>query len=253
MPPRVLATRLAAFFILLYGIFMAGLVIAGLGLRSGLWPDPAPFGVTVVPAIFGATVIAVTFGFTLVPVDLDRRVRRAWPSQRHGGRLAGAVALAPATVAAGMCAALAIVRSADPRLFGALVRCCDILVLFWATLRAFGTSPSAAVLVMVYFTGQIANVLPLPGGVGGVEGGMIGALLAFGVTGALAIAAVLTYRVFAFSLPIVPGAVAYARLRSDTTAGTTHSQRRRAGTASRLRWPRRLRRQSWPRAPRGNR
>ena len=29
---------------------------------------------------------------------------------------------------------------------------------------------------MAYFTGMLGNVLPLPGGVGGVEGGMIGAL-----------------------------------------------------------------------------
>lgn len=38
---------------------------------------------------------------------------------------------------------------------------------------------------MAYFTGMIANVLPFPGGLGGVEGGMIGALLAFGVDGGL--------------------------------------------------------------------
>lgn len=29
---------------------------------------------------------------------------------------------------------------------------------------------------MAYFTGMLGNVLPLPGGLGGVEGGMIGAL-----------------------------------------------------------------------------
>jgi putative heme transporter len=57
------------------------------------------------------------------------------------------------------------------------------------------------------------NVVPLPGGVGGVEGAMIGAFLAFGVAGGLAVVAVLSYRAFAFWLPMVPGVLAYLRLR----------------------------------------
>jgi uncharacterized protein (TIRG00374 family) len=66
---------------------------------------------------------------------------------------------------------------------------------------------------MAYFVGMLANVLPLPGGIGGVDGGMIGALIAFGVDGSLALLAVLTYRAFSFWLPTLPGAVAYFQLR----------------------------------------
>jgi uncharacterized protein (TIRG00374 family) len=60
---------------------------------------------------------------------------------------------------------------------------------------------------------MLGNVLPLPGGIGGVDGGMIGAFTAFGVHVQLAIVAVLAYRVFAFWLPTLPGAVAYLQLR----------------------------------------
>jgi uncharacterized membrane protein YbhN (UPF0104 family) len=42
---------------------------------------------------------------------------------------------------------------------------------------------------------------------------MIGALVAFGVSGSLALIAVLVYRLFAFWLPTIPGAVAYFQLR----------------------------------------
>ena len=66
---------------------------------------------------------------------------------------------------------------------------------------------------MAYFVGMLGNLLPLPGGVGGVDGGMIGALIAFGVDGGLAVVAVLTYRAFAFWLPTIPGAIAYFQLR----------------------------------------
>jgi uncharacterized protein (TIRG00374 family) len=60
---------------------------------------------------------------------------------------------------------------------------------------------------------MLGNLLPLPGGIGGVDGGMIGAFAAFGVSGSLALVAVLTYRLFAFWLPTLPGAVAYFQLR----------------------------------------
>ena len=68
-------------------------------------------------------------------------------------------------------------------------------------------------LVVGYFVGMLANTLPLPGGVGGVDGGMVGALAAFGTDPGLAIVAVLAYRFFSFWLPIAPGAIAFASLR----------------------------------------
>ena len=83
----------------------------------------------------------------------------------------------------------------------------------WACFNAFGESPAVGVLVIGYFVGMLANTLPLPGGVGGVDGGMIGMFVAFGVNPASAIVAVLAYRFFAFWLPIAPGAVSYATLR----------------------------------------
>jgi uncharacterized protein (TIRG00374 family) len=83
----------------------------------------------------------------------------------------------------------------------------------WACFNAFGESPAVGVLVLGYFVGMLANTLPLPGGVGGVDGGMIGMFVAFGVNPAAAIVAVLAYRFFAFWLPIAPGALSYVTLR----------------------------------------
>jgi uncharacterized protein (TIRG00374 family) len=60
---------------------------------------------------------------------------------------------------------------------------------------------------------MLANTLPLPGGIGGVDGGMIGAFSAFGVNVEVAIVAVLAYRAIAFWLPTLPGGVAYLQLR----------------------------------------
>jgi uncharacterized protein (TIRG00374 family) len=72
--------------------------------------------------------------------------------------------------------------------------------------------------------GQLANVLPLPGGIGGVEGGMIGAFVAFGEPASAAVVAVLTYRAISYWLPLLPGAIAYFQLRR-TVSGWREQRR----------------------------
>ena len=74
-------------------------------------------------------------------------------------------------------------------------------------------TPPFTVIWMAYFVGTLGNLLPLPGGLGGVEGGMIGAFVAFGVDFNLAVVAVLSYRGISFWLPTLPGAIAYFQLR----------------------------------------
>ena len=71
--------------------------------------------------------------------------------------------------------------------------------------HAFGSPPPFTVIWMAYFVGMLGNLLPLPGGLGGVEGGMIGAFAAFGVDLNLAVLAVLSYRAISFWLPTLPG------------------------------------------------
>jgi uncharacterized protein (TIRG00374 family) len=199
--------RLTTFYVALYAVYMLALVLVGTGLRSGLLSGPAPFGLTVVPAVFGAVVIAVALALTLLPRDLERRVR---PGR---ARVVSYAASAAAAIGSGVRGALTLLRARDVALLGALAWWGFDIGVLWACLHAFGEPPTPAVLVMAYFTGMLGNLLPLPGGIGGVEGGMIGALIAFGVPGGLAVVAVLSYRAFAFWLPTIPGAIAYLQLR----------------------------------------
>ena len=87
----------------------------------------------------------------------------------------------------------------------------------WASFRAFGHSPPVAVLVTGYYVGTLGSALPLPGGIGGVEGGMIGAFIGFGVEAPLATIAVLAYRTISYWLPTIPGVIAYFHLRHDVS------------------------------------
>ena len=71
------------------------------------------------------------------------------------------------------------------------------------------------VLVQGFFVGMAANLIPSPaGGVGSVDAGMIAAFVLFDIPTATVFAAVLTYRVIAFWLPIPLGIIAYVQVRS---------------------------------------
>jgi uncharacterized protein (TIRG00374 family) len=105
------------------------------------------------------------------------------------------------------------VRRREPGLAGAVAWWGFDIAVLWACFHAFGEPPSTAVLVMGYFIGMLGNLLPVPGGVGGVDGGMIAAFAGFGVGTGLAVLAVLSYRAIAFWLPTVPGAIAFVQLR----------------------------------------
>ena len=85
---------------------------------------------------------------------------------------------------------------------------------------------------MAYFVGMLGNLLPLPGGIGGVDGGMIGAFAGFGVDSGLAIVAVLVYRGFAFWLPTIPGAIAYLQLRRTVARWSSEERASRATGAA---------------------
>jgi uncharacterized protein (TIRG00374 family) len=210
--PRIAACRLIAFMVLLYAVYMATLVICGLGLYVGIIPGRHPFAITVVPAIFAAIVIGVFLAISLVPGSFDGFVRRA-SGKGWLAKVAGWLATASATLGSGVRTAIDLVRSRDPFLLGAIAWWGFDIAVLWACFHAFGAAPSVGVVVMSYFVGMLGNTLPLPGGIGGVDGGLIGAFSAFGVNVQVAIVAVLAYRVFAFWLPTLPGAVAYLQLR----------------------------------------
>ncbi len=213
MDRRKVADKTLAFLILTYAVYFGALVVCGFGLYYGVLAGPAPFAITVIPAIFALVVMLLGLALARVPPDLQRRLEGF---ARRGGRLARLaqrLANAPAAFSAGMREAVCHVRKGDRSLLGALAYWGFNIATLWACFHAFGDPPPWGVIVMAYFVGFLGNLLPLPGGIGGVDGAMIGAFIAFGVDKGLTIQAVLAYRLFAFWLPTLPGAVAYFQLR----------------------------------------
>jgi uncharacterized protein (TIRG00374 family) len=213
MPRRVVADKTISFLVLTYLVYTTALVVFGFGLRFGVFHGDDPFTMTVVPASLALVLTVLGLSVAFVPTDFERRLQSL--ASRHGrvGRLAQRLATVPASASAGMRDALAHLRSRDPALLGSIAFWAFQIAVLWASFKAFGESPPLAVIVMAFFVGMLGNLLPLPGGIGGVDGGMIGAFAAFNVDARLAIVAVLVYRGFTFWLPTVPGILAYVQLR----------------------------------------
>jgi undecaprenyl-diphosphatase len=83
-----------------------------------------------------------------------------------------------------------------------------------AACHAFGLHLTTSAIVVVFLGGSaIGAVAPTPGGLGALEAALVAGLAAAGAPAGPAVAAVLTYRLIGYWLPIVPGMFAYRHLR----------------------------------------
>ena len=213
LQPRVIARRMVTFELMLYAVFAGTLVTVGVGLRSGALAGRAPWTLTVVPAAAAGVAILLTLSLRALPSSVESQIAAHTGSSSVPQRLLARFATVPSTLRDATSIASQLVRDRRLGILGALAYWGFDIGTLWASLHAFGAPPPHAAIVMAYFVGQLANALPLPGGIGGVEGGMIGALLAFGAHASLAVLGVLAYRLISFWLPTLPGGLAYVRLR----------------------------------------
>lgn len=129
------------------------------------------------------------------------------PSRTHRLRwLTGAVV----PIRAGAADARRLVLTRDWKLLGAVAYYVFDNAVLWAAFRAYGSSPPVGVLLMGYLVGSLGSALPIPAGLGSVEGGLIGALVLYGAPLAPAAAAVLLYRGISLGLAVALGGCGWA-------------------------------------------
>jgi uncharacterized protein (TIRG00374 family) len=96
---------------------------------------------------------------------------------------------------------------------GALLLSAAYILCLAACVAAFGRSVPIASIGVVYLTGSaIGSILPTPGGLGGVEAALTAGLTAAGLPGAVAVSAVLLFRLLTFWLPVPFGWAALSYL-----------------------------------------
>jgi uncharacterized membrane protein YbhN (UPF0104 family) len=123
--------------------------------------------------------------------------------------------IAPRLMEAGE--ALRVVRSPTKvaELFGGnLVAQVILAMVLGGSLRAFGYHLPLADLILVNtLASLLAGILPIPGGIGVMEGAIAYGLVAAGIPESTAVAAAILYRLITFYLPPIWGAVAMRQLR----------------------------------------
>jgi uncharacterized membrane protein YbhN (UPF0104 family) len=195
MAVRDIARSTVAFFVLKSAVNFVAVAAVGIAMWLGVGPAVSP-ALTLLPAVLAMAAIAAVAVIPLVAA------RRGWTNRP-------AVALSEGVREAGR-----VLRARDWRVIAGSVGywAFDNAVL-WACLHAFGESPPITLVLMGYLIGQLGGLLPIPGGLGGIDGGLLGALVVYGLPAAPAAAAILAYRVIVFWLPLVLGAAAFVSLR----------------------------------------
>jgi uncharacterized membrane protein YbhN (UPF0104 family) len=196
VPVRWIARRSAGLFFLGGAVSSAALVGAGVALISGA-PGPHDLPTVVLPTVLAA---AGTILIAALPAILA-----AWPrAPRWVAAIGTGVREAEQTM---------FRRRPSWRLVGALGYLAFDIAVLWVVLRAVGSAPGIAVVILAYSIGYAANSLPIPGGIGVLDAGLTGALVLYGVSPVRAAAAVIVYHAIAFWVPGLGGLLAYLRLR----------------------------------------
>ena len=154
---------------------------------------------------------------SLAAIALVAAVPRLGPGRdapADASKLKRALAATRKALVGGTAEAGEIVRARDPLVVvGAIGYWAWDNAVLWATFHAVGATIPLTVVLMGYLIGQLGGLLPIPGGIGGIDGGLIGTLVVYGAPAGAVAASVLLYRVILFWLPLLLGAVCFASLR----------------------------------------
>jgi uncharacterized membrane protein YbhN (UPF0104 family) len=198
-----IARRTVAFFLLTSLANVTFLAIGGIGIATGLLGSSPSVLLGIVPAVVAVAAIALGLAAHRLAGVLAGRSMRA------------RVVAASEAVAAGVDEALEVLRARDPAiLVGAASYLLFDVAMLGVCFKAFGNDvPAVGVLLVAYLVGQLGSLIPIPGGIGGVDGGLIGTLVLYGVNAADAAVAVIAYRGLLLSIPAILGLPALAVLR----------------------------------------
>jgi uncharacterized membrane protein YbhN (UPF0104 family) len=205
MPGDQIARRSVAFFLIKSSVNFFAVAAVGTLAAFGLGADLSP-ALTVLPAALSVALIVAVLAL--------RRIGGRGKPPEGAPRLRRWLAAAREAVSGGVEEAVRLVRSRNVAIIAGAVGywAFDNAVL-WATFEAVGESPPIVVILLGYLIGQLGGLLPLPGGIGGIDGGLVGTLIVYGAPADATVAAVLAYRVILFWLPLVVGGIAFAALR----------------------------------------
>lgn len=205
-----IARRTVAFFFLTSLANVAGVIVFAALYAVGVLHDDRD------PALtygFGAAAAAMVAVVLALPPLLARNTAAPLVSARTG-KLAAALHFVRHSLGQGVRDAVGLLRDRSPGvLVGSLGTVTFDLAVLGVCFKAFGYSPPTGVLVLGYLIGQLGGNLPIPGGIGGLDAGLIGVFALYHQPLAATTAAVLVYHTISLWVPGLLGSVAFVWLR----------------------------------------
>ncbi len=200
-PPARVAQRSAVLFLITSAVNVITLTLVGLALYVGILPGPHNPLLSAVPAAVGITVLAFFLALS--------RLSERGAAHRPPGRIQRLLT----TTAESVRDTRDLLLKPDWRIVGAFAYLwCDIAALV-VCFAATGHSPPLAAIVLAYQIGYLSNLIPIPGGIGVLDGSMIAILVLYGVAATPAAAATLVYHAISLWIPAMWGTAAFLVLR----------------------------------------
>jgi uncharacterized membrane protein YbhN (UPF0104 family) len=211
MSAEQIGRKSVAFFFLTSLANVAGVIVFAALYAAGVLGhvrDPAlTYG-------FGAAALVATVLVLALPRLLETTATAEPAAPAKPGRIARAMRFARYSLGQGIGDARLLLRHRSP---GVLIGSVGTMVFDMAVLGvcfiAFGDSPPFGVLVLGYLIGQLGGNLPTPGGIGGVDLGLVGMFTLYHQPLAVSTAAVLTYHAISLWIPGLLGSLAFVQLR----------------------------------------
>jgi uncharacterized membrane protein YbhN (UPF0104 family) len=182
--------------ILLIGVF-------GLGMGLGVFGGPRDWWLTFLPAAIAIAAIVVAILAARWGHRLAARTHRRW--LREGLHV----------LSTGVTGTVEVLRRRSWRVLGTWVEVLASIAALWAALVAVGEHLPFAVVAMGFLIGQVAQVIPAPGGIGSIDAGVTGALVLYGANFDKATAGELISHALALALPLLAGVVPSALLPGE--------------------------------------
>jgi uncharacterized membrane protein YbhN (UPF0104 family) len=200
--PKNVAERSGVLFLLTTAINVLTLIAAGFLLWIGVLPGNRNPWLSLFPAAFCT---AAFLAVLAVPRYSERLAARRAP-----GKLRTLLEETAITIRL----TEDVLFAWDWRIIGAIAYLwCDIAVLM-VCFAAAGPVPPLAVVVLAYQIGYLSNVIPVPGGIGVLDGSLVGMFALYGGTSAsLATAATVVYHAISLWVPALWGTVAFVILQ----------------------------------------
>jgi uncharacterized membrane protein YbhN (UPF0104 family) len=172
---------------------LLAIIVVGLGMGLGLFAGPDDWWLTFLPAAIAAVIAVGAVWAAGRGHRLAARTKRRW--LQDGLHV----------VATGVSGTVEVLRHWNWRVLGTWVDLLGWIGALWAALYAVGDHLPFAVVATGYLIGQIAQVIPVPGGVGAIDAGVTGALVLYGADASKAAAGELISHAIALLIPILVG------------------------------------------------